>query len=67
MPMPKRCDPGTYGETKKARQFLITPTSSKKLDEVAEELGITRSEVVEKMIRLGGLDAVRASSALETA
>lgn len=55
----QRAEPGAYGETKKPKQFLITDTASAKLDQVAEELGVTRSEVLEWMLRGGGLDAAK--------
>ena len=44
-----------YGEVKKKYQFMLTPTASQKLDEVADELNISRSEVFEQILR-GMLD-----------
>ena len=55
MPRPERAERGVYGETKKPKQFMITDFASEAMDKVAEELGITRSEVLERLIRCGGL------------
>ncbi|MGK7935018.1 MAG: hypothetical protein AB4206_04345 [Xenococcaceae cyanobacterium] len=44
-----------YGEAKKKYQFMLTPTASQKLDDIADELNISRSEVFEQIIR-GVLD-----------
>lgn len=55
MPRPERAERGAYGETKKPKQFMITDSASEAMDRVAEELGITRSEVLERLIRCGGL------------
>lgn len=59
MPRPERAERGAYGETKKPKQFMLTETSSLELDQVADELGITRSEVLERLIRCGGLAAAK--------
>jgi predicted ArsR family transcriptional regulator len=58
VPRAKRAEPEQYGEIKNRYQFMLTGTSSDKIDELAEKLGITRSEVLEKLIRLGGLSLV---------
>ena len=39
---------------------MLTETASNELDKVAEELGITRSELFERLIRQGFLKAVKA-------
>lgn len=59
MSRPERAEPGAYGEPKKPKQFMITDSASEHLDRVAEELGITRSEVLERLIRCGGLEAAK--------
>ena len=59
MPRPERAEPGVYGEPKKPKQFMITDWASEQLDRVAEELRITRSEVLERLIRCGGLEAAK--------
>jgi hypothetical protein len=56
MPRPKRTYPKEYGELKKAYQFTITQTASEMLDVAAEKLGLTRSELLERTIRGGGLE-----------
>ncbi|MFB2767893.1 ribbon-helix-helix domain-containing protein [Pelatocladus sp. BLCC-F211] len=59
MPRPKRAEKDKYGETKQRYQIMLTETASTELDNVAEELGITRSELVEKVIRQGLLRKVK--------
>ena len=59
MPRPERAERGIYGETKKPKQFMLTEHASDLLDEIADSLGITRSEVLERAIRCGGLEAAR--------
>ncbi len=46
-----RSKPGEYGETKKQKQFLLTPTASEMLDNLAESYGATRSDFLERIIR----------------
>ena len=48
---PQKAEPGKYGETKNRYQFMLTATASDKVDEMAEKLNITRSEVLERLIR----------------
>lgn len=57
VPRPKKAKPDAYGEgvLKKPFQFMLTEESSDKIDDVADKLGITRSEVLERMIRCNGL------------
>jgi metal-responsive CopG/Arc/MetJ family transcriptional regulator len=38
---------------------MLTETASAEVDRVADELGITRSEVFERMIRNGGLQLAK--------
>lgn len=59
MSKPERAEPGAYGETKKPKQFMITDWASEQLDNVASELGTSRSEVIERLIRCGGLEAAK--------
>jgi metal-responsive CopG/Arc/MetJ family transcriptional regulator len=56
---PKRADKDKYGETKQRYQIMLTQTASLELDKVSEELGITRSELIEKAIRQGLLNQVK--------
>jgi len=53
VPRPKRTEKDKYGETKQRYQIMLTETASLELDKVSEELGITRSELLEKVIRQG--------------
>lgn len=59
MTRPERAEPGAYGEPKRPKQFMITDSASEQLDKVADELGLTRSEVLERLIRCGGLKAAK--------
>jgi metal-responsive CopG/Arc/MetJ family transcriptional regulator len=59
VPRPKRTEKDKYGETKQRYQIMLTETASLELDKVSEELGITRSELIEKAIRQGLLKAVK--------
>ncbi|BDA68245.1 hypothetical protein RIVM261_022960 [Rivularia sp. IAM M-261] len=56
---PERAERRAYGETKKPRQFMITDSASEELDKFADIMGITRSEVLERAIRCGGLEAAK--------
>ena len=59
VPRPRRAEKDKYGEAKQRYQIMLTETASLKLDKVSEELGITRSELIEKVIRQGFLEAVK--------
>jgi metal-responsive CopG/Arc/MetJ family transcriptional regulator len=59
VPRPKRTEKDKYGETKQRYQIMLTETASLELDKVSEELGITRSELIERVIRQGLLSKVR--------
>ena len=48
---PQRAEPGKYGETKNRYQFMLTATASERVDEMAEKLNITSSEVLERLVR----------------
>lgn len=52
---PKRAEWNKYGETKQRYQFMLTETASLEIDIAADELGITRSELIERVVRGGGL------------
>jgi hypothetical protein len=51
MPKDNRAKAGSYGETKKPKQFLLTDTASERLDALAVKCGVTRSEFIERSIR----------------
>ena len=59
MPRPKRVSKDKYGEAKQKYQLMLTETASLELDKVSEQLGITRSEVLEIAIRKGLLGQVK--------
>jgi hypothetical protein len=59
MPRPKKAAPEAHGAKKKQFQFMLTEEASDLVDRVADELGITRSEVLERVIRNGGLQAAK--------
>lgn len=44
-----------YQEKKTPKQFMITQSASDAIDEIAKKLGISRSEVVERAARCGGM------------
>ena len=45
---------------KKRYQFMLTETASDKVDELAEKFGITRSELLERLMRSDCLKAIEA-------
>lgn len=57
VPRQKKAYAKAHGQKKEAKQFMLTPEASDLLDKKAELLGIKRSEVIERVIRCGGLDA----------
>lgn len=48
---------GKWGESKKRVNVMLTPTVTDRIDKVAEALGITRSEVLERLCRTDSLSA----------
>lgn len=48
-----------HGEKKAGKQFMLTETASAAIDAVAKELGISRSEVVERAARCGGMQLAK--------
>ena len=57
MPKQKKAYAKVHGQKKEAKQFMLTPEASDLLDKKAELLGTTRSELIERVIRCGGLEA----------
>lgn len=51
-----RPDDWIHGEKKGGKQFMLTDTASAAIDAVAKKLGISRSEVVERAARCGGME-----------
>lgn len=58
-PRPKKSEPFKYGDKKERFQFLLTPEASTMLDRVAEQMQLTRSEVLERLIRSDCLDSAK--------
>ena len=58
--------PGIHGETKKPKQFLITDWASQEIEKVAEQLGITRSEALERALRSGAMELAKNYQAKKT-
>lgn len=48
---PKRAKPDQYGETKQRYMFMLTETASNALEAASEETGLTRSELLERLVR----------------
>lgn len=53
----KRVAAGSWGESKQRVNVMLTPTAIAKIDEVANELDLTRSEVLERLARTECLNA----------
>ena len=47
----KRAKPDKYGETKQRYMFMLTETASNDLEAASEEIGVTRSELLERLVR----------------
>jgi len=63
----KKAYPKIHGEKKRQFQFMLTEGASEELDKVAQQLGISRSEVLERVIRSGVSEIVVAfNSELQT-
>jgi metal-responsive CopG/Arc/MetJ family transcriptional regulator len=56
---PRKAEKDKYGEPKQRYQIMLTETASTELDRVSEKLGVTRSELVEQVIRQGLLELVK--------
>ncbi len=55
---PKKATREVHGEKKKQFQFMVTPSASERLDQIADAAGITRSECIERLIRQANIGAV---------
>lgn len=54
-----RSKPGIYGEVKKQKCFMLTDFASEEIDRVAKEFKMTRSDLLERAIRAGGLQLAK--------
>ena len=53
----KRVSQKSWGESKQRINVMLTPTAIGAIDGVADELGLTRSEVLERLARSESLNA----------
>ena len=54
-----RSKPGIYGEVKKQKCFMLTDFVSEEIDRLAKEYKMTRSDLLERAIRAGGLELAK--------
>lgn len=59
MPKYERPDDWMHGEKKTGRQFMLTDTASKLINEMAQQLGVSRSEALERALRCGGMQSAK--------
>ena len=52
MKRPTKAEPKIHGEKKVPKQFLMTETASDVLDGLAQKMGVTRSEYLERLVRV---------------
>lgn len=51
---------GQWGERKKSTAIMLTPTASQKLNVIGNNLDLSRSEVIERLIRAIELNSIDA-------
>lgn len=54
-----RSKPGIYGEVKKQKCFMITDFASDEIDRIAKKFKMSRSDLLERSIRAGGLELAK--------
>ena len=59
MPVQRRVESKLYGRAKVSKQFMITEDSLNTIDKLADELGLSRSETLERILRTFDRDAVK--------
>ena len=59
MPVQRRIEAKLYGKAKVSKQFMITEQSLAAIDGLADELGLSRSETLERILRTFDENAVR--------
>ena len=57
MPKDNRVMPGSWGESKQRTNIMLTPTAIEKVDTIADKMKLTRSEIIERLIRTDCLNA----------
>ena len=58
-PVPRRAEAKLYGKAKVSKQFMITEHSLAAIDDLADELDLSRSETLERILRTFDRDAVK--------
>lgn len=59
MPRPKKTDAKKYNEKKRNFTIMLTETANELLEEASQRSEISRSEIVEMLIRSDELDSIR--------
>ena len=59
MPVQRRVESKLYGRAKVSKQFMITEESLATIDKLADELGLSRSETLERILRTFDRSAVK--------
>ena len=59
MPVQRRIEAKLYGKAKVSKQFMITEQSLAAIDGLADELGLSRSETLERILRTFDHNAVK--------
>jgi metal-responsive CopG/Arc/MetJ family transcriptional regulator len=47
----RRVKAGAWGETKQRVQIMLTPTAVQRVDAMAQQMQLTRAEVIERLVR----------------
>lgn len=67
MPVQRRVESKLYGKAKVSKQFMITEESLAAVDQLADELRLSRSETLERILRTFDPVAVKKFDPEETA
>lgn len=59
MPGQRRIEAKLYGKAKVSKQFMITEQSLAAIDGLADEMGLSRSETLERILRTFDKNAVK--------
>jgi len=59
VPKRERPEEWIYSEKKTPKQFMLTDRASEAIDKIAKEESISRSEVIERAARCGGMDKAK--------
>ena len=58
-PVQRRAEAKLYGKAKVSKQFMITEQCLATIDDLADELSLSRSETLERILRTFDRDAVK--------